>query len=126
MSFRAYIFLMLFATAISWAVWLTILFFINPFETDFLGFLFFYLSLFLSLVGTIAIIASIIRRVFIKDKILFRHVVISFRQAIFFSILIISCLLLQSQRLLTWWNMMFLVLALVVFELFAISKKRTI
>lgn len=126
MSFRSYILLMLLATIISWVVWGMILFFINPFETDFFGFLFFYLSLFLSLVGTISITSSIIRKIFVKNEILFRQVIISFRQAILFSILIIVCLLLQSQRLLTWWNMTFLVLALTIFELFAISKKKTI
>jgi hypothetical protein len=126
MSFRTYIIFMSVATLVSWSAWGIILFLVNPFEADVMSFLFFYVSLFFSLLGTIAIIGALTRRIFIKDKMLFRQVIVSFRQAVFISFLIMLCLLLQGERLLTWWNIMLLIAAVSVIELFAISKKQKI
>ncbi|MEA2065429.1 MAG: hypothetical protein U9O66_04025 [Patescibacteria group bacterium] len=123
MSFRSYILLILFSTIICVSVFAIIIFSINPNEASGLIFAFFYLSLFLSLVGIITIINSIIRKIFVKNKILFRQIVISFRQAILFALLITICAALQSQRILEWWNMLLLIATLSTIELFAISKK---
>jgi len=125
MSFRAYILMMIVTTLISWGVWAMVIFSIDPYKTDTLGLAFFYLSFFLSLVGTISIIGSVLRKIVIKGELLFRQVIVSFRQSVLFSILIITALFLQSNSILTWWSILFLVGALSVAELFAISKKRT-
>jgi hypothetical protein len=123
MSFPAFIILMIITTIVSWSAWGVVIFSINPYEADFLGIIFFYISLFFSLLGTFSIIGSIIRKKLVKKDILFRQVVISFRQAILFSLLIATSLFLQSGRILTWWNILILVATLSVIELFAISKK---
>jgi len=123
MSFPAFIILMIITTIVSWSAWGAVIFSINPYEADFLGIIFFYISLFFSLLGTFSIIGSIIRKKLVKKDILFRQVVISFRQAILFSLLIATSLFLQSGRILTWWNILILVATLSVIELFAISKK---
>ena len=123
MSFPAFIILMIITTIVSWSAWGVVIFSINPYEADFLGIIFFYISLFFSLLGTFSIIGSIIRKKLVKKDILFRQVVISFRQAILFSLLIATALFLQSGRILTWWNILILVATLSVIELFAISKK---
>lgn len=126
MSFRAYIIMMIITTLASWSMWAMVIFSINPNTTDFLGLLFFYLSLFLSLIGTMSIVGSVIRKKMIKEGLLFRHVVVSLRQAVLFSVLIITALLLQSNSILTWWSILLLVGALSVIELFSISKKRSV
>lgn len=126
MSFRAYLIMMIAATIISWVAWVTVIFSINPFETDFLGLTFFYSTLFLSLMGTISILGNIVRKKFIKDDILFRQVIVSFRQSVLFAILIVVSLILQSNEILSWWSILFLIGALAVIELFAISKKKII
>jgi len=123
MSFPAFIILMIITTIVSWSAWGVVIFSINPYEADFLGIIFFYISLFFSLLGTFSIIGSIVRKKLVKKDILFRQVVISFRQAILFSLLIATALFLQSGRILTWWNILILVATLSVIELFAISKK---
>lgn len=125
MSFRGYILFMTLATIIFFVAWIVVLFSVDPYQADMLSFLFFYLSLFFTLVGVISIIGSVLRRTLIKDRVVFRQVITSFRQAILFSCLIIACLFLQGQRLLTWWNILFLISALVMMELFTISRKRT-
>ena len=126
MSFSAFIILMIITTIVSWSAWGVVVFSINPYEADFFGLIFFYISLFFSLLGTFSIVGSIVRKKLVKKDILFRQVVISFRQAIFFSLLIVVSLFLQSGRILTWWNILVLVLALSVIELFSISKRGTI
>jgi len=97
---------------------------IDPGQTGFFGFLFFYLSLFLALTGTIALVGLLIRSYTLKHEMIFRLVTRSFRQGLFFSVLIIGTLLLQSQRLLTWWNTIFLVIGLTALEFFFVSDKR--
>lgn len=123
MSFRFYLLLILFSTILCGLSLMIIIFSINPHEANILTFAFFYLSLFLSLTGIITIVNSIIKKIFIKNKILFRQIAISFRQAILFALLITICLALQSQRILVWWNMLLLIAVLSTIELFAISKK---
>ncbi len=123
MSFRFYILLILFSTILCGSALTIIIFSINPNEASVLIFAFFYLSLFLSLAGVITIINSIIRKFFIKNKILFRQIIISFRQAVLFALLITISMALQSQGILDWWNMLLLIAALSTIELFAISKK---
>ena len=123
MSFRSYILLILFSTILCISALTIIIFSINPYEASVLTFVFFYLSLFLSLMGVITIINSVIKKIFIKNKILFRQISASFRQAVLLSLLITICMALQSQRILAWWNMLLLIAVLSTMELFAISKK---
>lgn len=123
MSFRYYILLILFSTILCVSALTIIIFSINPYEASVLTFAFFYLSLFLSLMGVITIINSVIKKIFVKNKILFRQISASFRQAVLLSLLITICMALQSQRILAWWNMLLLIAVLSTMELFAISKK---
>ncbi len=123
MSLNKYLFFMALGALISWGAWYLVLRTTDPLESGFLGFLFFYLTLFFALVGTFSVIGFFIRKLALKDELAFRHVVVSFRQAILFSILITGSLILQSLSLLTWWNIILFILALTVLEFFFISFK---
>lgn len=59
-----------------------------------------------------------------KDEIAHRGVNIASRQSVLFSILIIAALFLQSQRFLTWWILVILLVFLAFVELFFISYKK--
>ena len=124
MSLNKYLILMTLTTIVCWAVWAMVINIINPTQAGFLGFLFFYASLFLASIGSISIIGFFIRKVLLREELAFRHVVVSFRQAILLSILIIGSLILQSRGLLTWWNTILFILALTVLEFFFISFKK--
>jgi hypothetical protein len=100
-----------------------IIYFFDPFVNGFLGMLFFYLSLMLALVGTLSIVGLFVRNLFTKDKLIFRKVVISFRQAIWFSLIIIVSLFLKSADLLIFRNIIFLIFAFALLELFFMSYK---
>jgi len=124
MTLKSYLILMTISTFFCWLAWGMVLFFIDPTQAGFIGLLFFYLSLFLALTGTISLIGFFLRTLILKNEIVFRHVIISFRQAVFFSMVIVGSLFLESKDLFTWWNITFLVLFLTVLEFFFISQRR--
>lgn len=124
MSFKQYIIVMIVATLICWAAFLMVVFNVDPDVTGIAGLILLYVTLLLSLTGTISLIGLLIRRLFNKKQLLVRQVAISFRQAISFAILIVALLFLQSQRLLTWWNLIILLAALTILEFFLISYKK--
>ena len=123
MTLRSYIILMLIATIACYLALAAIILFFDPMAGGTLALIFFYLSLFLSLVGTFAIIGLVLRIVFTRDKLVFKKVTTSFRQGIWFSALIISCLYLNSINLMVTKYVVLLILALALLEIFFISYK---
>ena len=111
-------------TAVCWFAWIYLLFAINPDSTNWIGFLLFYLSLFLSLVGTAALIGFLIRFVGLKQILAFRSVKEAFRQSFLFALLIVISLILLSQDLFTWFNLLFLVIGLSILEFFLLSYSK--
>jgi len=126
MSLKGYLINMIMATIVCWVAFLFIILSVNPFSTNWLGFLLFYISLFLSLVGTSAIIGFFIRFIALKKELAFRSVTEAFRQSFLFSFLIVASLFLLSKNLFSWFNLIFLVIGLSVLEFFLISYKRSI
>jgi hypothetical protein len=124
MTLRHYLIVMVGATLISWFAWALVLMNTNPFEATFLIYLIFYASLFVSLVGTVSTVGLAIQIWFFKqDAPQFRQVKKTFRQGIFLATLLIVALFLESQHLLTWWNILLLILAFTFFELFFVTNK---
>jgi hypothetical protein len=121
MTLKVYIFLITICTIFCWILWGIVLWNVNPFEIEIGGFVLFYFSLFLSLIGTIALIGSLIRIKFKRNKFILKQAVIAFRQAIWFSSLIIFFLILQGNNLLYWWNISLFILFLAILEFFFIS-----
>jgi len=111
-------------TMLSWFIFVYVLLSINPEITNWLGFLFFYLSLFLSIIGTSALLGFLVRFVFLKKHIAFRLVKEAFRQSFLFASLIIVSLILLSQGLFTWLNMFFLISSLSILEFFILSYEK--
>lgn len=112
---------MSFATAVCWGSFLFVTGTIDPQFTNWLGFSLFYFSLFLSILGTSAILGFIIRFVGLKHELAFRSVKAAFRQSFLFSFLIVSVLFLLSKNLLNWLNLILLIIALTILEFFMIS-----
>lgn len=124
MTLFAYFILMLISTIFSWLGWGTILFYLNPQEAGNVGFAFFYGSLFLALTGSFSLLGLFIRMRLLKDDIVSRQVAISFRQAVFFAILLVGSLFLRSKDLLAWWNIILLIFLLTFLEFFFLSYQR--
>ncbi len=111
-------------TVISWLIFVYVLLSINPEITNWLGFLLFYVSLFLSIIGTSALVGFLFRFVFLKKHIAFRLVKEAFRQSFLFAFLIVISLILLSQDLFTWLNIFFLIISLSVLEFFILSYEK--
>lgn len=125
MTIRQYLTLMLVCTALCWGGFLTVLFFINPETTGQLGFVMFYASLFFALVGTLALLSYLFRVLFNRIYTRQEKAQVSFRQAVFFGVVIIGSLFLQANNLMTWLNSILLVLLVTFLEFLILSLKKT-
>lgn len=112
-------------TIVCWGVFVFLAGLINPTATNFIGFLLFYLALFLALSGTAALIGFIIRLVSKKEKLAFNLVKLAFRQSFLFALFIVVLLILKAQHLFNWLNLLLLVIIFTILELFLISYKKS-
>jgi len=123
MTLKKYLNLMTILTIICWVAWVLVLVLINPQQSDLIGFVLFYFSLFLALLGTASIFGFLIR-VWLKKKPIFKQVEIAFRQGIWLGLLVLIIFILKGLDLLRWWNALFLVLFLIFLELFFLLSNR--
>ncbi len=123
MTVRGYSTIMISTTIISWILWIFIVNVVDPFVTNWIGFILFYSSLFLSLLGTSALLGFFVR-IIMKQELIFKIVKDAFRQSFLFSFLIIASLFLLSRDLFSWINVIFLILALSILEFFLLSYEQ--
>jgi len=124
MTLRFYLITMILITVVCWLVWLFVIFTVNPDVASWLGFVLFYLSFFLALAGSAAIVGFVIRFIALKKALAFRLVRDAFRQSFLFAFLISASLFLLSKNLFNWLNLFFLIAGLSALEFFMISYKR--
>lgn len=124
MTLKKYLFVMGVLTAICWAIFLFIASLIDPTITNWLGFFLFYLSLFLSLSGTIAILGFVFRFLALKKELAFNLVKKSFRQSFVISLFIIILLILKANSLFNWLNLFLLITIFVIGEIFFAGYKK--
>ena len=117
MTLRFYLIWMSIGALICWLAWFFVLNNIDPNQAEFIGFLFFYSSLFLALAGTFSVIGFLIKKIVLKDdQIVFHHVKSTFRQGMLIAMVIVSGLILLQTKLLTWWNAILLALLFALIE----------
>jgi len=114
---------MLFATLIFYLSLFMVLTFFEPSNAGWQGFALFYISLGLSLIGTLTLIGLLVRVFFSRETLVVKDVLISLRQGILFTVLIIVALILKGLDLLMWWNILLLIGALTLLEIFLMSYK---
>ncbi len=117
MNLSIYLAGLVLTTFLASACFIAILIYFNPDSSTLLIFILFYLSLFISSAGFFTLMGLIIRW-FSQKKILrlrpsmnkiISELEISFRQGLLLSVILISVLILQSQRALAWWCLIILV-----------------
>ncbi|MDD5341502.1 MAG: hypothetical protein PHC97_03670 [Patescibacteria group bacterium] len=123
MSLKRYIFLMLFGTLACCLALQAVIYFFDPTSGGVMALFFFYLSLFLSLLGAFSILGLFFRLIFTHDHLVFKKVTASFRQGVWFSLLVVISLFLKHLEIFAWWNLALLILALALLELFFLSYK---
>lgn len=125
MTFRQFLAFMALATLAAWVGWLLVIWSTDPTRAGATGFLLFYFTLALSLVGTLTLAGTGIRAWIRRDELLSRHVAHAFRQAFLFACLVAGSLLLMSHDLLRWWTATLLIAFLSLVELVFLSATRT-
>ena len=125
MTLRQYLFLMSLGTLTCVTAWIFLLFNVDPTNTDTISFIFFYASLFLSLLGIISVVSLWIKVKFLKsEEVVFRHVKRTFRQGAISASLVILLLVLQQFQFLTWWNLIILVILGILIEATIFSNRK--
>ena len=122
MSLKQYLLYMTTATIVAYIVFLSVIYYFDPFVAGNVAVGFFYASLWLALVGTFSIIGFILRHFFTHSKMAFREVLISFRQGIWLALLIIVSLMLKHAGIFSILSVALLILALAVLEVFFINN----
>lgn len=125
MPLRLYLLVMSITTGFCWLVFGYVIWTINPELTNSAGFWLFYLSLFLALSGTAAIVGFLIRFVLLRHELISNTVKVAFRQSFLFSGFIIISLFLLARDLLTALNLLILIVGLSMLEFFLLSYGRT-
>jgi len=105
------------ATFLAGACLAAILIYFNPLAAGWLVLVLFYLCLLVTVTGLLTLVGLAVRwfsqRRALHQKVsssrLGRQLEISFRQALLLSSILVSVLILQSQRLLVWWHLIILV-----------------
>lgn len=121
----AYFFLFLFTVMICWASFFHVVLTIDPFAVGFMGFFFFYLSLFFSAGGTFVFLSFFLRRRFHPAELPGLLMKVSLRQGFLLALVLDISLYFLSKNMLRWWNGIFLVLMVLVIEAFFQLTKKT-
>jgi hypothetical protein len=116
MEFKQFIQITGISTAIAWTVWLFLIFSIDPVYATMFEFGMFYLSLLVAITGTVSGLTVAMRVKFRPETILFRHVVVSFRQAVLIGVLAVLSMIFLSKGLLNIWSSLALILILSIVE----------
>lgn len=124
MTLRQYLTIMLIATVLCWAAWWIVITNIDPFQDTGAGFGFFYLSMFFALLGTVSLLAFLIRHLLNRDHLsMYRQVQKSFRDSLIISSALTLLIYLQGKEYLNWWNsLMFFAIIFLILSFFWSSK----
>ncbi len=117
MTFRTFILFMGAGTILAWLGWLFVIFRIDPQEAGIPGLVLFYVTLFVSLIGTFAMLGVYYRVGWLKRRqVMSREVRIAFRHGLMLSFVAVLSLALSAAALLTWWNMLLMIAFIGVVE----------
>ncbi len=124
MTFRLYLYLMGVASAAAWTAWVVVVHAIDPVHTGPLGFVLFYFTLAIALIGTLSLFGAGVRAWSHPEEHPSRHTIRSFRQSILLTLLILSMCFMLSANVLRWWSLILAVLIVGLIELIIISIQR--
>jgi len=124
MTLKNYLIVMGLLSVLAWGIFILILNIIDPLATNWLGLSLFYVSLFLSLSSTAALLGFFVRFVALRHSLVFYAVSNAFRQSFLFALFISISFLLLSLELFTWLNISLLLIIFVILELFVTSYRR--
>lgn len=122
MSHTTYIVAILLAGILSLLGWFLVIWRLDPFSSTNLALVLFFVSLFFALASFFTVVGYYLRVLFNRNEIYYSHIIISLRQGILFALFICLSLGFQIMRVLKWWNVALLFAAIVLLEVYFISK----
>jgi hypothetical protein len=122
MTLKSYAWGMRFLTLISLSALGLVIFYVNPDTSGIYGKVIFYFILFFSLSGGINLFLILVRKKIMGGENALATMGLSFRQAVLLSLLAICLLMLQSARVLVWWDGLLAVAAIFLVELYFLSR----
>lgn len=121
MTYKQFLFWMLFGTLLGWFAFASVVRTIDPMTSGLMGLSFFYLTLGFATMGTLSLIGMLIRTSFRPHVAIARHAGVSFRQSILLTVLAVGSLALHSRSTLNWWTALMFLGTLTIAEFFLIS-----
>lgn len=122
MTIRAYLWGMRTSTLVAAICLGLVIRYIDPIKDGLLGQVLFYVSLFFFVTGLATLFLFWIRRLFSKNETAYLNVGISFRQGLLVALAITAMFILQSLKLLIWWDAGLVIVAALLVELWFLSK----
>lgn len=122
MSHNKYIAIIAGSGLLAWMGWLLVVFKLSPYQTLGLSLSFFYVTMFIALSATFAVLGFYFRVWLFKNEIFYRHINVALRQGIFLSLITVFCLIFQMMKVLSWWSGLLLVIIAVLLEFYFSAK----
>jgi hypothetical protein len=123
MSLRTYIWGIRIITLISLGACIFVIKSVDPDISGLIGKIIFYLSVFFFLSGLFNLILLGLRKKSIVIENVSANISLSFRQGILLALFCIGLLILQSFRMLVWWDGLLLLLGIFIIELYFVSRE---
>jgi hypothetical protein len=96
--------------------------YVDPYRDGILGRALFYISLFFSITGMATLFLFWLRRRWNSNEVVYQNVGLSFRQGMLVALSVCAMFVLQSFRLLVWWDAGIVVAGVLLIELWFLSK----
>jgi len=122
MSLKAYLWGLKFSTVLALIGWGLVVFYVDPEKGGLAGQALFFASLFLALTGIFALFFTLARRKVVNEEEQLFHVGMSLRQGLLLALLAVVILAMQHFRVLIWWDGLLVVVAILLAELYFLSR----
>jgi hypothetical protein len=122
MTLKSYLWGMRFSAILAFTAWALVLFYTDPTKGGVLIKFVFYFTFFLLLSAIFILMLSWAKRKVVKEGGTFSDLGISFREGILLAFLAIALLVLQSFRILVWWDGLLVVAGIFLVELYFLTK----
>jgi hypothetical protein len=124
MTVRVFVVGSVVTTVMSWAMWAAIVAFLDPLRAGWLGYLLFFLVLFLAVASTSGIVGYVVRRIITPQQLSAYAVRVALRQGVLLGIFFNIVLFLQLIRLYQWWISIIVIVLFLSIELVFLSFDR--
>lgn len=122
MTVRSYLWGMRLSTLVALIGLGLVIDYVDPTRSGVLGQTLFYISMFFSVTGLAALFLFWLRRRFLRNEIILGDMGISYREGLLIASVVSAMFVLQSFRLLVWWDAGLVIAAVLLIELWFLSK----